>query len=129
MPHGTQWRARRVAETEHVHIHREGLVAQKVIVERGDLDAAFLELLHDRANLLARQHEVPHRHSARPHFLEGEPRAQSKSRLQLDPIERRLDVGSGKADAIDPARSFGARLAKCLGHLLLPIVGGKGWHG
>ena len=69
----------RIAVPVHMHVHREGLVAQKVIVQRRDLDAARRKLGHDRVDLVHGQHEVAHHHALVAHLLEGEPAAEREA--------------------------------------------------
>ena len=56
----------RIAMALDVHVERHGLGAQQVVVQRADLDAAFLELAHDRGHLVLRQHEIAHDHGLVP---------------------------------------------------------------
>ena len=44
-----------------------------MIVQGGDLDAAVLEALQDRIDLVRRQDEIAHDHDVVPHPLEREP--------------------------------------------------------
>ncbi len=64
---------------EHMHVHRERLVAKEEIVQSRDLDAGRGELCHDRIDLLLGQHQVAHYHALLTHLLEGEPAAERKS--------------------------------------------------
>jgi hypothetical protein len=111
---------------EHMHVHREGLVAQEVIVQRRHLDAARGELCHDRVDLGLGQHEIAHHHALLAHLFEGEPAAKSKPGLQLDPVECDLQIGARQADAVDTARRRRAGLAKCFADLRLPVIGKDG---
>src|SRR3989449_3135617 len=63
MDRGRKLRRRAVPADVHVH-HVRGLV-QQMIVQRGLLDAAFLELREDRADLGLEQHQVTHQHRLR----------------------------------------------------------------
>ena len=61
------------------------------------------ELLHHRVDLVLGQHEVAHDHRLVARRLEGEPGAEREARLDLDAVERDLQVGARQADAVDAA--------------------------
>ena len=111
----------RIALSQHMHVHREGPVAQQMVVQRRHLDAAREQLRHDRVHLLLGQDEIAHHHGAVAHFLEGKPAAERETWLQFDAVQRRLDIGARQANAIDAARG-GARFAERLRDLLLPVL-------
>ena len=74
-----------------------------------------------------RLHEqIAHHHGLVTHWLEGKPTAEREARLQLDAVERDLEISARQADAIDPARSRRAGLSKRLADAHLPVVGSKG---
>jgi hypothetical protein len=85
-----------------------------VIVERGDVDAAFFELLHHRVHLLLQQDEIAHHHRTIADRLEGEPAAKRKASLQRDAIEAHLQIRARQSHAVDTASLDGARLAERL---------------
>ena len=116
----------RIAVPEHMHVHRERLVAQKVIVQSGHLDPARRKFRHDRIDLGFGQHEIAHHHALIAHLLEGEPAAEREAGFQLDAVERDLQIGARQPDAIDAARCRRTGLSKRLADLGLPLIGGKG---
>jgi hypothetical protein len=83
----------RVAVTEDVHVQRRGLGTQQVVVQRSDLDAVLLQLLHHRADLVLGQHKVAHDHGRVVAGLEREPGAEGKCRLDHHTIEDDVQVG------------------------------------
>jgi len=115
-----------IAMPLYVHVHRERLVAEQVIVQCRHLYAAGCELGHDRRHLVHRQHEIAHDHALIAHFLKGEPAAECEPGLQLDPVERDFQIGAWQAHAVDAARRCRARLSKRLADLRLPVIGGNG---
>jgi hypothetical protein len=120
----------RIAVPEHMHVHRERLVAQQMIVQGRDLDSGCGKLRHDRIHLVHGQHEIAHDHALFAHFLEGQPTAERKPGLQLDAVERRLQIAARQADAVDAARHLRAGLSERLADASLPaIIGSKGESG
>ena len=85
-----------------------------MVVKRGDLDPVLEELLHHRIDLVMGQDQVAHDHRLIAHRLEGEPGAEREARLDVDAVERDLQVRARQADAIDAARRDRAFLAECL---------------
>src|SRR6516165_8255437 len=77
----------RIAIALHMHVHRERLIAQEVVVQCGYFDPACGELCHDRSDHVHRQHEITHHHALVAHFLEGEPAAERKAGFQLDAVQ------------------------------------------
>jgi hypothetical protein len=116
---------RRIAISLHMHIHRERLVAQQVIVQRRDLDFPRGELAHDGVDLIHGQHEVAHDHAVISHFLESEPTPERKTGFQLDAVECDLQIGAWQTDPVDATRRRRAGLAKRLADARLPIVIGS----
>ena len=80
----------RIAVPLHVHVHRERLVAQQVIVQCRHLYAACRQLGHNGRDLVHRQHEISHDHALIAHFLKGEPAAEREASFQLDAVKRDL---------------------------------------
>ncbi len=116
----------RIAVALDVHVERHGLGAQQVVVQRADLDAAFLELAHDRGHLVLRQHEIAHDHGLRIHRLEGDPAAERKARPERHAVERHFEVGAREAHAVDAAGLHGAGFAERLCDLGPVRLGGEG---
>src|SRR5438094_8685163 len=100
----------RIAMGEHVHVHREVLVAKKVIVKCGHLDSAFLELSHHRGNLAHQEHEVAHHHSLVAALPERKPGTERQCRLDLHAVERDLEITARQTHAIDASGHGGAGL-------------------
>ena len=98
---------------EHVHIHREGLIAQKVVVKCGHLDSGFLELGHHRSDLAHQEHEVAHDHPLVAALPEGEPGTEREGGLDLHTIQRDLEITARQTHAIDASGHGGAGLAQC----------------
>ena len=63
-------------------------------MHRGDLEAAFEQLRHDRIDLGLQQHEVAHHHGAIMHRLERDPAAERQRRLDGDAVERHGEIGT-----------------------------------
>ena len=59
-----------------VHVERQRLGAQQVVVDRGDLEATLEQLRHHGVDLGLQEHEVAHRHRHVPHRLERDPAAE-----------------------------------------------------
>jgi hypothetical protein len=108
-----------------MHVHREGLVAEQVIVQCGHFDSAGRELCHDRSDLVHGQHEITHHHALIAHLLEGQPTAEGKAGFQFDAVQNDLQIGARQAHAIDAARGRRACLSKSLADLRLPVIGGN----
>jgi hypothetical protein len=108
-----------------MHVHRERLIAEEVIVQGGHFDPASGELCHHRSDLVHRQHEIAHHHALVAHFLEGEPAAERKPGSQLDPVEGDLQISARQAHAIDASRRCRARFSKSLANLRLPVIRGN----
>ena len=117
-PHG-------IAMAENMHIEGRGLCAQKMIMERGDLDAAFGKLGHHRRDLRFGQHEITHHHGGVAIRPEGEPGAEREARFELDAIQRHMQIGARQADAIDAAGHFRAGFAQRRGDLAPVHFGGR----
>ncbi len=116
----------RIAVAEHMHVHRERLVSQQVIVQGRHLDAARRKFRHDRIDLGFGQHEIAHHHALIAHLFEGEPTAEREAGFQLDAVERDLQIGARQPDAINAAWCRRTGLSKRLADLALPLIGGKG---
>jgi hypothetical protein len=69
----------RIAIALHMHVHRERLVAQQVIVQCRHFYAAGCKLCHDRRDLVHGQDEITHHHALIAHLLEGDPTAERKA--------------------------------------------------
>src|SRR6266478_2456722 len=79
----------------------------------GVLDAAFLKLREDRADLALEQHEVAHEHRLRvTHLLERDPGAERKRRLQRHARGGNVEVAAGHADLVGPVRLQSPGLAE-----------------
>jgi hypothetical protein len=78
----------RIAVPEHMHVHRERLVAQQVIMQGRHIDAARREFRHDRIDLGFGQVEIAYHHALIAHLLEGQPAAQREAGFKFDAIER-----------------------------------------
>ena len=114
----------RIAAPEHMHVHRERLVAQQVIVQRRHLDPTLDELFHDWADLVHGQHQVAHHHAVVAHLGEREPAAEREAGLELDTVEGDLEIGARQADAVYPARHCRAGLTERLADAGLPVICG-----
>jgi len=100
---------------------------QQVVVQRRHPDPTLDKLLHDRAHLVHGQHQIAHHHAAIAHFLERQIAAERKAGLQLDAVERDLEIGARQPDAVDAAGHCRAGLAERLPDLGLPVaIGGVG---
>ena len=87
---------------EDVHAHSLGLGPLQVVVERRDLDTAFNQLHHHRADLGFRQHEIAHHHDiVIAHGFECEPRAECQGRFELHPVKSNFQVRTRQPDPID----------------------------
>ena len=86
-----------------VHVERRGAAAQQMIVDRGDLEAAFDQLDHHRIDFGLEQHEIAHHHGPAMRGLERDPAAERQRRLDGDAVERHGQIGAGKAVAMDVA--------------------------
>ncbi len=87
-----------------MHVERQRFGAQQVIVNRGDLHAAFEQLGHDWVNLALEQHQVTHRHGhVITHRLEGDPSDERKGRPDRHAVERHLEIRTGEAIAMNGA--------------------------
>jgi hypothetical protein len=109
-----------------MHVHRERLVAQQVIVQCGHFDSARGELCHYRSDLVHRQHEITHHHALLAHFLEGQPAAERKAGFQLDAVQSDLEIGARQAHAVDAAWRRRTGLSKSRADLRLPVIRGNG---
>jgi hypothetical protein len=117
----------RIAVPEHMHVHRERLVAQQVIVQCRHLDAAGRELCDDRVDLGLGQHEIAHHHALLAHFRQGQPPAERKAGFQLDAVKCDFQICARQTDAIDATRRRRAGLSKHLADARLPaVIGSKG---
>jgi hypothetical protein len=105
-----------------MHVHRERAVAQKVIVQRRDLDTGGGKFCHDRIDLVLRQHEVAHHHTLSVRLFEREPPAERKAGFERDAIERGFQIGARQADTVDTARHRGAGFPERISDLRLPVV-------
>jgi len=76
--------------------------------------AAFLELAHDRVDLVLSQHEIAHDHGLGAHRLERDPAAQCKAWPECDAVERHFEVGAWEANAIHAAGLHAAGFAERL---------------
>src|SRR5271165_161376 len=112
----------RLALAEHMHVHCERLIAQKMIVQCCHLDSACRKPCHDRGDLVHGQYKIAHDHALIAHLLEGEPAAERKAGLQLDTVERDLQIGARQADPVDATRRRGTGLPKRLADARLPVV-------
>src|SRR5260221_10141785 len=79
-----------------------------MIVQCGNPNAALLQLLHHRIDLVLRQHEVAHDQYRLTVRLEGEPTAQCKTGLEVHAVERYVKIGSWQAHFVDVAAMVGA---------------------
>src|SRR5438128_668489 len=84
-----------------------------MVVQRDLLDAAFLELREDRADLGFEQHQVTHQHRLRvTHLLERDPGAERKRRLQRHARGGDVEVAARHADLVGPVRLQSPGLAE-----------------
>ena len=65
-----------------------------MMMQRRLLDAVLLEMRHHRRNLCVEQNEITHRNRAVTYFLERDPRAERKWRLQSDSVDRHAQVAT-----------------------------------
>ena len=95
----------RVAMTADMHVECRGVRPQQVIVDGGDLKAAFDQLEHHRIDFGLEQHEVAHNHGFPMHRFERNPAAKRQCRLDGDAVERHREIGARKAIAMHVARN------------------------
>src|SRR5207247_8608511 len=89
-----------------------GLV-QQMVVQRGLLDAALLELRDDRADLALEQHEVAHEHRLRvTQLLERDPRAKRQRGLHGHTADGDVEIAAWHPDLVGPIRLERPRLAE-----------------
>ena len=62
-----------------VHVHDSRRLADQMIVDRRNFHSAFLQLPHDRLNLVFREYEIAHYHCEVAGALECRPRSQSQT--------------------------------------------------
>src|SRR5262252_10902602 len=92
-----------IAMSADMHVERQWLGAQQVIVDRGNIHAAFDQLGHNWADLGLEQHKVAHHHGHITHRLESDPAAERKCRSDRHAVECDLQVRSWKAVAMNGA--------------------------
>src|SRR6266436_2161945 len=72
-----------------------------MVVDGGNVDTTLNQLGHYRVYLALQQHEVAHHHGHVTHRLERSPAAESECRADRHAVKRHLQVGTGKAVAMD----------------------------
>ena len=87
----------------NMHVERQRLGAQQVIVNSRDFKATFHKLGHDRVDLALQQHEVAHGHRHVPHRLERDPAAQRQRWPDSDAVKRDLEVAAREAVTMNGA--------------------------
>src|SRR5690242_2062819 len=76
-----------------------------MVVHRRLRDAALLETLHHRPDLVAREHEIPERDClAASDALEGDPTAEGERRFHLHIADHHLEIAARKSELHDTAR-------------------------
>ena len=98
---------RGIAVAADMHVEGRGIGAQQMIVNGGNLDAAFDQLGHYGIDFGFEEDEIAHCHRAVMHRLEGDPSAQGQGWLDGDAIERYRKIGAGKAVTMNVARYAG----------------------
>jgi len=76
----------------------------EVIVYSGDVDVPLPKRLHNWADFILREDEVPHGHC--PPVADREecdPRSERERRLQLDVPDAYMEVGTGQSILVDSA--------------------------
>ena len=114
-----------IAVAHHVHVHGRGLGAQQVIMERGDIDAAFFELLHHGVHLVLQQDEIAHHHRCIVDRLEGQPTTEREAGFERDTVEAHLQIRARQADAVDAAGLYRAGFAERLADGVPVGLGGE----
>jgi hypothetical protein len=102
----------RVAVPCDMHVHGGGLGAEEVVMQSRHFDSVLDQHRHHRIDLVMGQDQVAHDHGLIAHGLEGEPGAEREARLDVDAVERDLQVRARQADAVDAARRHRAFLAE-----------------
>src|SRR5258707_224160 len=93
----------RVAVSAHVHVKRQGLGAQQMILDGRNLEAAFQQLGHHGIDLALEQQEIAHDHRHVPHRLERDPAAQGKRGPDCYAVERDREISARKAVTMNRA--------------------------
>jgi hypothetical protein len=93
----------RIAVSAHVHVKRQGLGAQQMIVDGRHLQAAFQQLGHHGIDLALEQHEVAHDHRRVCHRLERDPATERKRGPDCYAVERDREISARKAVTMDRA--------------------------
>ena len=114
-----------IAMASNVHVERSGRGAQQVIVNGGDLKAAFDHLEHHRIDFGLKQHEVAHDHGVSVHGLERNPASECQSRLDGDAIEGNGQIGTGETIAVHIARDRGLPSKRVIDLLPVDFLSGR----